>query len=320
MARLRRRRALALLGAVLAVLAVAAAEACGFDEGGELAVPIGAGDAGVDAPGAALPEAAVPDAHDGGSVCPPAATGGPDAGERQVFAVRRKPSAMVDAGAVDAADGAADDAGDADAGDADVSAPDTSAWRGCTSFVLDRTTAAAERKDDAGVATQATARIALEWDEGALYVAADIDDATLEGTSATPFLNDSFEIFASGFGVTRTGDYTALDHHVIADHAGLTLDYSMTNSPVPYPSKVVRTPSGYRVEMIIGASALGGQLGAGQTLFVDAQLNDGTGVTEKRKFLVWTLTQHASCTCSMCMCNTEPAFDTLFFAPFTLVE
>jgi hypothetical protein len=336
MAGLRRRRGLALWATAFAVVALATAEACGFDEGGELAaVPLGSGDASGDGPGAALPEAAVPDAQEGGRACPPPSTSWPDAGERQVFAVRHKPPIMVDAGpadaatdAADAADGAAADAGDAasdagdagDAGDAAVSAPDTSAWRGCTSFVLDRTTAAAERRDDADASAQATARIALEWDEAALYVAVDIDDATLEGSSATPYLNDSFEIYASGFGVTRTGDYTSLDHHVIADHRGLSLDYSVTTSPVPYPSHVVRTPSGYRVEMTIGASALGGQLGAGQTLFVDALLNDGKGTTAQRKFLVWALTPHAACTCTKCSCNSEPAFDTLFFAPFTLVE
>jgi hypothetical protein len=245
--------------------------------------------------------------------------------------VHRRAGAAVEAGAVDGAvdaaggdgasgdGGAIGDAGAADARDAEggtFPTPDTSAWRGCTSFVLDRSTAAFERKDDGGV-VQASARVALEWDETALYIAIDVDDPVVEGTSLDPYANDSFEIYASGFGTVRTGDYTKLDHHYIVDHRGTSLDYSENVAlPKPYASSAVRTPKGYRIEARIGADVLGGPLGVGQTLWFDGLLNDGIA---QRKYLIWAMTPHGSCTCDACACNSSPAYDALLFAPFTLV-
>ena len=135
-------------------------------------------------------------------------------------------------------------------------------------------------------------------------------------SATSPENNDSFEIFASGFGTTRTGDYTKLDHHFIVDYRGLSLDFSNVTAPTPHPSTVARTAKGYRIELTISADALGGPLGPGQTLYVDGMLNDGV---EQRKYLIWALTPHASCACDACSCNFSPAYDTLLFAPFTLV-
>ncbi|MDB4938825.1 MAG: hypothetical protein JWP87_5797 [Labilithrix sp.] len=300
----------------LSLAAVASAEACGFDGEGQPLPPFVQGDATDVVPSLPVLDGARPDA--GGLVCPPVATVIPDGGERQVYAVHRRASLASDAGATDADAGDADagDPRDADAGDAAFPLPDTSAWRGCTSFVLDRTTAAQEVKDDGGV-VKASARVALEWDETALYVAIDVDDPVVEGISNDPYANDSFEIYASGFGTVRTGDYTKLDHHYIVDHSGASFDYSADIlNPKPYPSRTVRTPAGYRIEARIGADELGGPLGAGETLWFDALLNDGI---MQRKYLVWAMTPHASCSCDACACNYSPAYDTLLFAPFTLV-
>jgi hypothetical protein len=280
-ARSRRRHALACGLAALSLAAIACAEACGFDGQAQRGTSAVAADAANVVPVRPTVDAESVDAGEGGA-CPAVATVLPDAGDREVFAVRRTGAAS----------------------------------RRCTSFVLDRSTAALERTTDGGV-VQASARVTLEWDDTALYIAVDVDDPLLEGVDPGPYANDSVEIYASGFGTVRTGDYTKLDHHLIVDYNGTSLDFSADiNTPVPYPSTVVLTPKGYRIETRIGASALGGPLGAGQTLWFDALLNDGTN---QKKFLVWAMTPHASCTCDACACNFSPAYDTLLFAPFTLV-
>jgi len=191
-------------------------------------------------------------------------------------------------------------------------------WTGCPSLVLDRSTAAVDKADDGGT-VGAAATVQIEWDEGALYVAIDVRDPQVEGDPAAtcPCNNDSFEIFAGGVAATRTGDYTARDRHYIIDHAGLSGDYSNVDMPIPFTGATAKdSATGYRIEMRIESGSLGGPLRAGQTLYLDAQLNDSRN---QARYLIWAMSPHATCTCTTCACNFSPAYDTLLFAPLSLL-
>lgn len=191
-------------------------------------------------------------------------------------------------------------------------------WTGCPAFVLDRSTAASEaRSDGGGVAAAATVQV--EWDEDALYVAVDVKDPNVQGDPAAscPCNNDSMEIFVGGVAATRTGDYSSRDHHYVVDHSGLSGDYSNVDKPVPFPGATAKaTATGYRIEMKIDAAAIGGALRAGQTLYFDAMLNDGLN---QARYVIWSMSPHDKCTCTTCACNFSPAYDTLLFAPLSLL-
>ena len=192
---------------------------------------------------------------------------------------------------------------------------DFSDYAGCVSVLLDATTAARVKGKP-----EASAKIFVEWEPAALWIAAEISDAKLEGSHPfLPYMNDSFEVYVSSAGL-RTGDYGPHDHQFIIDHKGLSLyypRYPRNGLPVPNPNaRAYATAGGWRVEMRIDAvSAFGAPLAQGDVRFLDVMLTDSV---RQKAFLIWAMQPHATCTCDRCDCNRSPAYDTLLFAPMTL--
>ncbi len=192
---------------------------------------------------------------------------------------------------------------------------DLSDYDGCVSIVLDGTTAARIEGKPA-----ASAKVFVEWEPAALWIAADITDPKLQGKDPVrPYMNDSLEVYVSSAGL-RTGDYGPNDQQFVIDHKGLSLRYRRypkNGTPELNPDALaIHTPSGWRVEMRIDAVAmLGAPLAKGDVRFLDLMLTDGV---RQSSFLVWAMQPHAACSCKRCDCNRSPAYDTLLFAPITL--
>ncbi len=192
---------------------------------------------------------------------------------------------------------------------------DFSDYDGCVTIVVDTTTAARVKGTPA-----ATAKIFIEWEPVALWIAAEITDPKREGTNPVrPYMNDSLEVYVSSAGL-RTGDYGPYDRQFIIDHKGLSLHYPRyprNGLPELNPdARAYVTPDGWRVEMRVDAvSMLGASLAKGDVRFFDVMLTDGVRQSD---FLIWAMQPHASCTCKRCDCNRSPAHDTLLFAPITL--
>jgi len=192
---------------------------------------------------------------------------------------------------------------------------DFSDYDGCVTVVIDTTTAARVKGTPA-----ATARIFVEWEPAALWIAAEISDPELEGTDPIrPYMNDSLEVYLSSAGL-RTGDYGPHDRQLVIDHKDLGLHYPRyprNGLPERYrDARAYVTPGGWRVEMRVHAVAmLGAPLAKGDVRFIDFMLTDGVRQSD---FLIWAMQPHAACTCARCDCNRSPAYDTLLFAPLTL--
>lgn len=192
---------------------------------------------------------------------------------------------------------------------------DFSDYEGCVTVVVDTTTAARVKGKPA-----ATAKIFVEWEPEALWIAAEITDPKLEGKDPLrPYMNDSLEVYLSSAGL-RTGDYGPFDRQLIIDHKGLSLHYPRyprNGLPELYPdARAYPTAGGWRVEMRVDAvSMLGAPLAKGDVKFLDVMLSDGV---RQSSFLIWAMQPHAACTCDRCDCNRSPAYDTLLFAPMTL--
>lgn len=219
--------------------------------------------------------------------CPPVGTT-PSTGARYPFAVRSRPSVPK------------------------VLDGDLADFRRCLAIRLDASTAARVKGT-----TVTNANVYLEWEPNALWIGAEIGDVVVGGDDRLrPFMNDSLEIYVSGAGL-RTGDYGPLDHQYVVDHAGRAREYSGGREVGPFTAAVAaKTPTGYRVEMRIDASAFStAPLAAGDVKFLNVLLSDGVG---QASWLVWAMQPHASCSCTSCLCNTTPAMDTLLFAPITL--
>lgn len=181
--------------------------------------------------------------------------------------------------------------------------------------LVDTTTAARVKGTPA-----ASAKIFIEWEPSALWIAAEIVDPKLEGTNPIrPYMNDSLEVYLSPAGL-RTGDYGPHDRQLIIDHKGLSLHYPRyprNGLPELYSdARAYVTPGGWRVEMRVDAvTMLGAPLAKGDVRFFDVMLTDGVRQSD---FLIWAMQPHAACTCARCDCNRSPAYDTLLFAPITL--
>ena len=192
---------------------------------------------------------------------------------------------------------------------------DFSDYDGCVAIALDTTTAARVKG-----APAATAKLFVEWEPAALWIAAEITDPKLEGKNVLrPYMNDSLEVYVSSAGL-RTGDYGPSDQQIVIDHKGLSLRYPRyprDGLPEPYrDARAYASPGGWRVEMRIDAVALlGGPLAKGDVRFLDLMLTDGV---RQSSFLIWAMQPHAACACQRCDCNRAPADDTLLFAPITL--
>jgi hypothetical protein len=219
--------------------------------------------------------------------CPPVGTT-PSTGARYAFAVRSRPSVPK------------------------VLDGDLADFRRCVAIRLDSASAARTKGT-----TVTNANVYLEWEPNALWLGADIGDVVVEGDDIVrPFMNDSLEVYISGAGL-RTGDYGPLDHQYVVDHAGRAKEYASAHTVGPFTSAMAaKTPTGYRVEMRIDASAFStAPLAKGDVKFLNVMLNDGIG---QAAYLLWAMQPHTSCSCTTCACNTTPAFDTLLFAPITL--
>jgi len=230
-------------------------------------------------------------AGDGGSVadaglaCPPLSDA-PDSGARFAIATRStKPKAL---------DG------------------DLSDYSGCVTAVIDAHTAARVK----GLPL-ATAKIFIEWDPSALWIAAEVLDPNIEGTHPVePYRNDSLEVYVSPASY-RTGDWGPHDHQYVIDHNGLSFEYRRVAPALVNPNaRVFPFPGGYRIEMRIDAvGAFGTRLAKDDVRSIDFLLNDGLDQTT---FMIWAMQPHASCPCTSCDCNRSPAYDTLLFAPLSL--
>jgi hypothetical protein len=278
---------LAALGVACLIVAVAACATRYGEDESPPAVDATAADATSDGGDAARADA------EAGVICPVLGAT-PDSGARSAAALRSTRPKVID--------GTFDD------------------WSGCPSFILDRSTAARDKADDAGGVVAAAANVQIEWDGFALYVAIDVRDAKIEGDPAAscPCNNDSVEIYAGGVAATRTGAYSGRDHHYVVDYTGLSADFSAdADAPVPFTGATAKlSATGYRIEMKIDATSLGGPLRAGQTLYFDALPNDGRN---QARYLIWAMSPHEKCACTSCLCNVSPAFDTLLWAPISLL-
>ena len=189
---------------------------------------------------------------------------------------------------------------------------DFSDYDGCVSVAFDATNAARVKGTP-----QSKAAIMIEWDPSALWIAAQITDATLEGTDPVhPYMNDGLEIYVSS-STNRMGDFGPNDHQLVVDYKNLARAYPGETPPEPKASiKAVQVPGGYRVEMRVDAVfAFGARLAKGDVRFFDAMINDGAA---QAQLLIWAMQPHASCSCQRCVCNRSPALDTQLWAPLTL--
>jgi hypothetical protein len=149
----------------------------------------------------------------------PALSGAPDDGSRFVVALRSTKPEVIDG--------------------------DFSDYDGCVSVVLDGTTAARVKGTPA-----ASAKIMIEWDPSALWIAAEVLDAQLEGTDTEhPYFNDSLELYISSAGL-RTGDYGPYDHQFVVDYKDLALAYPGAGPLAPKATAhAYPIAGGYRIEM-----------------------------------------------------------------------
>jgi hypothetical protein len=175
---------------------------------------------------------------------------------------------------------------------------------------------------------------AVRWDSAALYFAAHIVVATLQGSDGTnPYNNDAVEIYVSGDS-PLTGDYDATSHQYIIDWHNLAVDYGSlhyppnqpSTSPKSFTSQTKQVADGWQIEAAIAWPALvkGKAPTSGAKLALDVAFDDGDG-TELKSQLVETLATHSlTCGCQSCCCGEVspspdmPNCDTLCFAGVTL--
>jgi len=195
----------------------------------------------------------------------------------------------------------------------------------CPALAFDATSAAFTY----GTTPEGKATVFVEWDSTALYVGIDVFGKKTTVDASDPYKNPSVEIFVSGLGTAKTGDYGPRDHHYVIDASGFAREYAGGNPGTdPSPGltwSVLPAGVNYHVEARIDAAVLGGPLVAGSTLAFDVQLNPAF---DESVYWIWALEPHGACTCTTCTCNAgigagdgavdTPAFDTLLFAPLTL--
>ena len=153
------------------------------------------------------------------------------------------------------------------------------------------------------------ADIAIQWDEQHLYVLANVVTAspTADAGRLQNFNNDSLSVFVVG--PTPGTTYTANDHHIAIDSAGLVADYAIgARTSVAGIAAAVSTPvdSGgflkFTIELQIDASIFRGEaLKAADRIGMNFQINDAPDVANH--YRVWFVdpakcTKLASCTVS----------------------
>ena len=126
-----------------------------------------------------------------------------------------------------------------------------------------------------GAADGATADVRTLWDDGTLYVLAEVTDSTPDLSGSDPWVQDSLEIFLDG-GNFKNGPYRFDDTQIRINSANVvsfgTGDVAFQQARLD--SATTSTPDGYVVEASISLLEYGG---IGTFHGLDFQVNDGTG-------------------------------------------
>ncbi|HWM21997.1 MAG TPA: endo-1,4-beta-xylanase [Ilumatobacteraceae bacterium] len=126
-----------------------------------------------------------------------------------------------------------------------------------------------------GAADGATADVRTLWDNGTLYVLAEVTDSTPDLSGSDPWVQDSLEIFLDG-GNFKNGPYRFDDTQIRINSANVvsfgTGDVAFQQARLE--SATTSTPAGYVVEASISLLEYGG---IGTFHGLDFQVNDGTG-------------------------------------------
>jgi endo-1,4-beta-xylanase len=125
-----------------------------------------------------------------------------------------------------------------------------------------------------GAASGATADVRTLWDDGTLYVLAEVTDATPDISGSDPWVQDSLEIFLDG-GNFKNGPYRFDDTQIRINSANAvsfgTGDVAFQHARLE--SATASTSNGYVVEAAISLLEYGG---SGTFHGLDFQVNDGT--------------------------------------------
>ncbi len=125
-----------------------------------------------------------------------------------------------------------------------------------------------------GAADGATADVRTLWDDGTLYVLAEVTDTTPDLSGSDPWVQDSLEIFLDG-GNFKNGPYRFDDTQIRINSANAvsfgTGDVAFQQARLD--SATASTPDGYVVEASISLLEYGG---TGTFHGLDFQVNDGT--------------------------------------------
>ncbi|MBX7235145.1 MAG: DNRLRE domain-containing protein [Caldilineales bacterium] len=164
---------------------------------------------------------------------------------------------------------------------------DLGEWAG-PSLQLDPTTAIRVSNPGAILGpADSSALVRARWDESYLYLAIDVRDDFLFNDSVDLWRDDSIEIGVDGEDDDLPGSPTGGDHQYTIRFDGAAADRSLpVSGNVRWAARA--TPGGYRIEIGIPPSQLGGQaLAALRTIGIDFSLNDDDEGGDRDSYLIW---------------------------------
>ena len=165
------------------------------------------------------------------------------------------------------------------------------------------------------------------WEPSALYFAARVSNASIDGGNATAgiFRNDSIELYLADD--VLIGHAGPNDPQLIVDHANRAESYRVgfpsaapMAAPLGFTSAVQKKGSTIVFELRVAASVLGmANLADGAKLGFDNAVNDGDGMTQRTQ-LIWYMAPTCSCTLGCCcgMARDEPYCNTQRYGSLTL--